>query len=1164
MKKLIVCLMFNMAMVPSFCQSTVNSNTLLWRISGNGISSPSYLYGTMHLTDKRVFQLGDSVYKAMINVEGFAAELDMNQIGMQMINYFLNREEEKASQEAVKVKDCVIPEIWQMYKTELEKKLMKPADKITVDDLNTIEEDLESELFRKGEMPTFLDAYLFGMARKQGKWVGGIEDFNDQIDHVEANEIESKIQMALFDDNYYRKGLESLLSIYMAQRLDSLDAMMYREEGGKKDFIMIRRNLKMANVMDSLANVRSTMFAIGAAHLPGDSGVITLLRKKGYTLTPVFSKSRISADKYSFKSVKESWETISGNDNSYTIQMPGKAEGLTMLEEMGINMKMYFDISFMKLYMTWGMVLPEERRKIGKDSLYKGLRQRFAEKGKMLNEKNINIDGIDGKEYRLSSVDGEYKMQIFIPEMQKIVLNAVFTFKEKVLNEPETDRFFKSFVNNADYQKPETVIKDWSVYQYPQHAFSVELPDKPVEKKDVNSEEGKILHSYKLFKLSEQIFYGMQVTSMKAGMYSSGSDSTYFCNLKDNLISGFEDARLMDSSYILMDNYPAFRFSITGNSEGEQVEVRVIILLRGNRSYYFYVVHQPGPNHQANAERFLNSFKLTPYNFSTWQTKVSADGSFSTTAPVNFIEWEKEENDIHPLANRQIAYDSVFSSSILIDKTDIPSWFWFSSDTGFLRNRAMKFKSWDDSIVNYVVARKDNTVEAEFSIPEEGTQMIKKVKLILAGDKLYEVFGNINKTDYDKTYYRFFDDFKINQRTSGFDLTTPKEGMLFKILNNNYTNSVESIKEWWDDLQFNMGDIPDLQKLMLTLYADFDTSYYNSSLNGKIIEQLEYLDSNKTSVDFIRKNYPLLTGRNEYLKPFFISYLSSDFTNESYQLVKDLLLNYSYPEKAGRYFPNGFYDSLKLTAVLYPELLKVAGNESLWWMIAGQATSLLDSNLISKNTIRQYGKFFIESAKRELKADKLFIEENADDYYDLVRILGIINLPESNTLLTKFSKFDNRGLRYNVLLAQFDANQPVDTRTIYTLATTNDYRHDLYDELKKRNKLKLFPSEFLSQQKLAESKLYAYSSDEEPPVTVQYIGNRITDYNGKKQKFFLFRLIFSDELDASSYLGVAGPYSLEPKAYESNHEATGCYYSEEYDAKRTEQLLKEYFKTLEE
>jgi len=77
MKRIVLFLSFFFSCV-AYSQTTKLSNTLLWRISGNGLSKPSYLYGTMHLTDKRVFQLGDSLYYGIEHAEGFAGELDMS------------------------------------------------------------------------------------------------------------------------------------------------------------------------------------------------------------------------------------------------------------------------------------------------------------------------------------------------------------------------------------------------------------------------------------------------------------------------------------------------------------------------------------------------------------------------------------------------------------------------------------------------------------------------------------------------------------------------------------------------------------------------------------------------------------------------------------------------------------------------------------------------------------------------------------------------------------------------------------------------------------------------------------------------------------------------------------------------------------------------------
>jgi hypothetical protein len=101
-------------------------------------------------------------------------------------------------------------------------------------------------------------------------------------------------------------------------------------------------------------------------------------------------------------------------------------------------------------------------------------------------------------------------------------------------------------------------------------------------------------------------------------------------------------------------------------------------------------------------------------------------------------------------------------------------------------------------------------------------------------------------------------------------------------------SGVEEVKNWWDELSFTQEDISYLQKMSLSLYPDFDTTYY-SNLNARIINKLEQLDTLNSTIEFIRKNYTSLPGKGEYLKPFFISYLSRIKTKESYDLIKQLL-----------------------------------------------------------------------------------------------------------------------------------------------------------------------------------------------------------------------------------------------------------------------------------
>ena len=51
-------------------------NSLLWEITGNGLTRPSYLFGTMHVSNKLAFHLSDSFYYALKNVDAVALELN--------------------------------------------------------------------------------------------------------------------------------------------------------------------------------------------------------------------------------------------------------------------------------------------------------------------------------------------------------------------------------------------------------------------------------------------------------------------------------------------------------------------------------------------------------------------------------------------------------------------------------------------------------------------------------------------------------------------------------------------------------------------------------------------------------------------------------------------------------------------------------------------------------------------------------------------------------------------------------------------------------------------------------------------------------------------------------------------------------------------------------
>jgi uncharacterized protein YbaP (TraB family) len=90
------------------------------------------------------------------------------------------------------------------------------------------------------------------------------------------------------DDN--KKMTLQLTTVYKQQDLDQIDALSRKDDGvmsGYMDLLLYDRNRKWAKNLDTLFPRQSLLIAVGAAHLPGDQGVISLLRKVGYTVEPV-------------------------------------------------------------------------------------------------------------------------------------------------------------------------------------------------------------------------------------------------------------------------------------------------------------------------------------------------------------------------------------------------------------------------------------------------------------------------------------------------------------------------------------------------------------------------------------------------------------------------------------------------------------------------------------------------------------------------------------------------------------------------------------------------------------------------------------------------------------------------------------------------------------
>lgn len=260
-------------------------NSLFWEISGNGLADNSYLYGTMHTQDDRVFQFKDGVMKAFNEAEIYAMELNMDSVDQEALLSKLIMDSIYSLKTLLTTNEYKV--VSDFFRDSLGQPLfmfekMQPlftSQMVALRDLEAQQTDA-------------LDIYFFKEAKKQKKQTIGLEKTIEQIDAFSAipYEMQAKSLVDAVKD-YGKEGeldMDTMIKYYVEGNLDKLLEMTTKEEDDEEmskifnDTFLVKRNYNMADRADPYIRKGSTFIAIGAAHLPGKEGVIKLLRNKGY------------------------------------------------------------------------------------------------------------------------------------------------------------------------------------------------------------------------------------------------------------------------------------------------------------------------------------------------------------------------------------------------------------------------------------------------------------------------------------------------------------------------------------------------------------------------------------------------------------------------------------------------------------------------------------------------------------------------------------------------------------------------------------------------------------------------------------------------------------------------------------------------------------------
>jgi len=261
-------------------------HTLLWQISGKGLAKPSYLFGTMHVLCAEDARLSDSLRSAITHCDEVYFEINLGDMsGMLGAMKYMRMNDSK------KLSDLLSPTDYQRVKTYFS----QHSPLLPFGMLERFKPMLVSSLIEESSLgcKTTDGMELMIMKELHNKPVNGLETVEFQaglFDSIPYEQQAKDLVNYIDSSEEYKKMTLELAEVYRQQDLDRIDALSRKGDPGMSnymDLLLYGRNRTWAGKLATLLPQKSLLIAVGAAHLPGENGVIDLLRKQGYTLTPI-------------------------------------------------------------------------------------------------------------------------------------------------------------------------------------------------------------------------------------------------------------------------------------------------------------------------------------------------------------------------------------------------------------------------------------------------------------------------------------------------------------------------------------------------------------------------------------------------------------------------------------------------------------------------------------------------------------------------------------------------------------------------------------------------------------------------------------------------------------------------------------------------------------
>ncbi|MEM9887908.1 MAG: TraB/GumN family protein [Bacteroidota bacterium] len=1178
-------LLFFLLLSNIFAQSVDKSNyALLWEVTGKDLMQPSYLFGTMHVKDERVFEFSDSVLLKLDACEAFANEVHPDSLIFYYWDLMYHADTTNI------LRKMLSENAYERLDATLADKLGKSLDSLHAKDPNLIDILLDDRTAPEKihNRKYNLDTYLYKLAKQQGKSIFGVESPEDHYLYAEnilIDRFEGMVQEDTFDvshifdfnpskawlDSMRRWGWDQFVQTYQSGDLAQIKEFTIHSPqfSELQKASLFGRNKIMAKRFLSIAEKQSLFCAVGAAHLPDDEGIIALLKRKGYKVRAVNATFTGLADRYVEKKVESPWYQLLPEVGDYTLNLPAEPFQIEAREfkyRIMSSRYLYADILSRLTYYIHTHYMPNIGSSLNIDQLCKDIFLIHAsDLGEILQEDTINVGEFEGRSYLVQKQDSS-KIKIWIIPAKNQAYTFRVRFDEENAEHEDIDRFFSS-ISIAPSQ-----TTNWYQFKHEKGAFGIQFPSEPQYQKleipyllEDESEAILVNHLWVSNDLESGDVYMMRYNDCALGAVYD-NDSLFFAEHLAELVAD-KSFKIEKQETIYINGYEGRDVHVTRN----ELKFRVRFLLRGQRTYFF-MQQLPIENDEANYnEEFFNSFTFADFQPPLLEKRTFEDQGFSAALSGKVVvEHDTLYNYSFPetQTHSHYAVEEQSGTTFYISRTTLSPYYEAENIDSFYRN----YLYIDSTLIENHPIQIDTVLDGKraryqmFDLRASTTDL--HYLLLLHKQSAYDVYAYLPKelsgTDY---FWNFIQHFRVANDFGTGDIFSSKKEKLFQDLQSNDSLTFYTAKNALSYYPFEEDDISDIQR-MLQIDLALDTASY-SSVFGDFCELLEEYPSDSTFQFLLHlfKEKSAKPGQQLDILASIQSMKHPDAFKTTFDLLPEI------KRDSNTYFPiwklmSPFRDSFALYQAYFPELLELSKDSLFESHVLSHISGYIYRDSLELDFLLPEKAYFFERTKALAKQHQIFETDSLsyfEGYWKLSYLVDILlaNEPtdEMRPFIRKLSRLASSDLGAPAISYLLRAGEKIDKKTFQKLAKdTITWLNSLY-YFDQRGQLDRVPKKLYDQSYVAEAHLRSYMEEDYyygKISQVKLLETITKSYQGKAYRLYIYRFNTSD--DANNYFGfVAQP--KDPKTYDF-YEAP-FNFSEEYEEGRPleEQLEKlfEYY-----